>query len=134
MLKCVAFALDQGNEEQLRAPEFQPFLDYIYFLSKAIAAADPLPSDVEFLYRGITKKLNKQLYQPGSTITWQVPPPAAFSGSCLLRPIRLPLRVVLCVWPTGRGRGGSGQEKVGVPTMGLSFFALSSKSRREVVR
>jgi hypothetical protein len=105
-------AMRQGNEEQLRAPEFQPFLDYIYFLSKAIAAADPLPSDVEFLYRGITKKLNKQLYQPGSTITWQ-----AFSSTSQQLDVAL---TFACGDRTGPG----------APLVGTLFVIVECKSAR----
>eukprot|EP00670_Eutreptiella_braarudii_P015863 CAMPEP_0174322650 /NCGR_PEP_ID=MMETSP0810-20121108/11160_1 /TAXON_ID=73025 ORGANISM="Eutreptiella gymnastica-like, Strain CCMP1594" /NCGR_SAMPLE_ID=MMETSP0810 /ASSEMBLY_ACC=CAM_ASM_000659 /LENGTH=745 /DNA_ID=CAMNT_0015434571 /DNA_START=16 /DNA_END=2253 /DNA_ORIENTATION=- len=71
LYKTLNKSMREGSYQQLRSKKFALYIDYIYFLQKALNCAQQLNSRDKSLYRGISAKVNLAHYKPGSSITWQ---------------------------------------------------------------
>ena len=71
LYKEVNAAMRTACLRRLRSHEFKPHLDYIYHLDRALPSAVILPEHITTLYRGIKRKVSRQHYCAGKSITWQ---------------------------------------------------------------
>ena len=61
----------EGNMEQLYSPEYQAYVDFIYFLETSLSSATQLAyRPDQCLYRGIRHEVSASHYKPNSIITW----------------------------------------------------------------